>query len=55
VARFAGHQVEIKGRLTSTAPASDSSADARHVSPGQEVLIEVSAVRSINDSCPARD
>ena len=55
VAGFAGHQVEITGRLTSTAPAGDSSTDATRVSPGQDVLIDVSAVRSISDDCPPRD
>ena len=55
VERFAGHQVVIKGRLTSTAKASEPASDPKRPSPGHDAMIEVTAVRTLSDSCPPRD
>jgi hypothetical protein len=51
VDRFAGHQVVIKGRLISTG---GDAVDKALPVPGHDVLIDVTSVRSISDSCPPR-
>jgi hypothetical protein len=52
VERSAGQQVLIKGRLTSTARSGDASADAKPAVPGHNAMIDVTAVRSLSDTCP---
>lgn len=50
---FAGHQVVIKGRPTSTASPGAAPAAARQP-PGHDLMIDVTAIRSISDACPPR-
>ena len=55
VSRFAGHQVVIKGRLTSTATATDPAINAKPASPGHDAMINVTAIRTLSESCPPRE
>ena len=53
VERFAGHQVVITGRPMTTASNGEVPA-AENQPPGHDLMIDVTAIRSISDECPPR-